>query len=156
MGPVEHGSRRASRGSSTTSRRTGRSRGRRGQEPGEAEGDAGPLLGRGEEVPGAAARFDGGDPPHHAAARASRPAATCSPGPGRSPARPNGDAPSILNASYNFKAEVEIPQGGAEGMLDHPGRPLRRLRLLRAQGQAGLPLEPGGPEAASAGKAPRR
>jgi arylsulfatase A-like enzyme len=30
---------------------------------------------------------------------------------------PNGDAPSILNSSYNFKAEVEIPQGGAEGML---------------------------------------
>ena len=30
---------------------------------------------------------------------------------------PNGDAPSILNASYDFKAEVEIPQGGAEGML---------------------------------------
>jgi arylsulfatase len=30
---------------------------------------------------------------------------------------PNGDAPSILNASYNFKAEVEIPQEGAEGML---------------------------------------
>jgi hypothetical protein len=30
---------------------------------------------------------------------------------------PNGDAPSILNASYNFKAEVEVPGGGAEGML---------------------------------------
>jgi arylsulfatase len=30
---------------------------------------------------------------------------------------PNGDAPSILNASYNFKAEVEVPPGGAEGML---------------------------------------
>jgi arylsulfatase len=30
---------------------------------------------------------------------------------------PNGDAPSILNASYELKAEVEIPQGGAEGML---------------------------------------
>ena len=30
---------------------------------------------------------------------------------------PNGDAPSVLNASYNIKAEVEIPQGGAEGML---------------------------------------
>ncbi|HTN94804.1 MAG TPA: arylsulfatase [Gallionella sp.] len=30
---------------------------------------------------------------------------------------PNGDAPSILNASYNFKAEIEVPQGGAEGML---------------------------------------
>ena len=30
---------------------------------------------------------------------------------------PNGDAPSILNASYNFNAEVDIPQEGAEGML---------------------------------------
>jgi arylsulfatase len=30
---------------------------------------------------------------------------------------PNGDAPSIIGASYNFKAEVEIPQGGAEGMI---------------------------------------
>ncbi len=30
---------------------------------------------------------------------------------------PNGDAPSILNASYNIKAEVDTPQGGAEGML---------------------------------------
>ncbi len=30
---------------------------------------------------------------------------------------PNGDAPSILSASYNFKAEIEVPQGGAEGML---------------------------------------
>ena len=26
---------------------------------------------------------------------------------------PNGDAPSILNSSYNFKAEVEIPAGAA-------------------------------------------
>jgi arylsulfatase len=30
---------------------------------------------------------------------------------------PNGDAPSILNASYNFKAEVEVPQGGGEGII---------------------------------------
>src|SRR5262249_23616630 len=30
---------------------------------------------------------------------------------------PNGDAPSILNASFNFKAEVDIPDGGAEGMI---------------------------------------
>jgi arylsulfatase A-like enzyme len=30
---------------------------------------------------------------------------------------PNGDAPSVLNASYTFKVEVEIPQGGAQGML---------------------------------------
>jgi arylsulfatase len=30
---------------------------------------------------------------------------------------PNGDAPFILDTSYNFKADVEIPQGGAEGMI---------------------------------------
>jgi len=30
---------------------------------------------------------------------------------------PNGDAPSLLNASYNFRAEVEVPQGGGDGML---------------------------------------
>lgn len=30
---------------------------------------------------------------------------------------PNGDAPSVLNASYTFKAEVEVPKGGAEGVL---------------------------------------
>jgi arylsulfatase len=30
---------------------------------------------------------------------------------------PNGDAPNIRNASYNFKAEVDIPQGSAEGMI---------------------------------------
>jgi arylsulfatase A-like enzyme len=30
---------------------------------------------------------------------------------------PNGDAPSILNASYTFKADVDIPPGGGEGMI---------------------------------------
>ena len=30
---------------------------------------------------------------------------------------PYGDAPSVLNASYNFKAEIEVPPAGAEGML---------------------------------------
>jgi arylsulfatase A-like enzyme len=30
---------------------------------------------------------------------------------------PNGDAPFILDSSYNFKAEVEIKQGGAEGVI---------------------------------------
>src|SRR5262245_52166626 len=34
---------------------------------------------------------------------------------------PNGDAPSILDASFNFKAEVDIPQGGAEGMIVSQG-----------------------------------
>ena len=30
---------------------------------------------------------------------------------------PMGDAPSLLNASYKITADVEIPEGGAEGML---------------------------------------
>jgi len=30
---------------------------------------------------------------------------------------PNGDAPSILDSSFNFKADVEIPRSGAEGMI---------------------------------------
>jgi arylsulfatase len=30
---------------------------------------------------------------------------------------PSGVAPSILNTSYTFTAEVEIPEGGAEGMI---------------------------------------
>jgi arylsulfatase len=30
---------------------------------------------------------------------------------------PNGDAPSLLNASYTYKAEVTIPAGGAEGIM---------------------------------------
>lgn len=30
---------------------------------------------------------------------------------------PNGDAPSLLNTSYIFKAEVEVPEGGGDGMI---------------------------------------
>jgi arylsulfatase len=30
---------------------------------------------------------------------------------------PNGDAPSILNASFMYQADIEVPQGGAEGMI---------------------------------------
>ena len=36
---------------------------------------------------------------------------------------PNGNAPNVLASSYNIKAEVEIPEGGAEGVLvTHGGR----------------------------------
>jgi arylsulfatase A-like enzyme len=34
---------------------------------------------------------------------------------------PHGDAPNILNRSFTITAEVEIPQGGAEGMLNTSG-----------------------------------
>src|SRR5215469_3263191 len=31
---------------------------------------------------------------------------------------PYGDAPSLLNASYTITADIEVPQGGAEGMIN--------------------------------------
>lgn len=34
---------------------------------------------------------------------------------------PLGDAPNLLNSSYTFTAEVEVPEGGAEGMLATQG-----------------------------------
>jgi len=34
---------------------------------------------------------------------------------------PHGDAPSLLNTSYTITAEVEIPDGGAEGMVHTNG-----------------------------------
>jgi len=36
---------------------------------------------------------------------------------------PNANAPNVLASSYNFTAEIEVPEGGAEGMLvTHGGR----------------------------------
>ncbi|MFO1089588.1 MAG: arylsulfatase [Hyphomicrobiales bacterium] len=34
---------------------------------------------------------------------------------------PHGAAPNILNTSYTFTAEIEVPQGGAEGMIQTNG-----------------------------------
>lgn len=36
---------------------------------------------------------------------------------GKNTGTPNGDAPSVIATSYNFKAEINIPQNGAEGMI---------------------------------------
>jgi hypothetical protein len=30
---------------------------------------------------------------------------------------PQGDSPFLLNASYTITADIEVPQGGAEGMI---------------------------------------
>ena len=38
----------------------------------------------------------------------------------------------LLNTSYTITADVEVPEGGAEGMLLTSGRPVRRLWLLSA------------------------
>ena len=34
---------------------------------------------------------------------------------------PHGDAPSLLNTSYTIMAEITVPQGGAEGMIQTNG-----------------------------------
>ena len=35
----------------------------------------------------------------------------------RSPAIPRGTAPSLLNTSYTITADIDVPQGGADGMI---------------------------------------
>ena len=67
-----------------------------------------------------------------------------------------GGAPSLLNRSYTITAEIEIPAGRRRGHAGHRRRPLRRLRLLPAQGPAGVHLEPDRSWSASSGRARRR
>ena len=55
---------------------------------------------------------------------------------------PQGDSPMLLNSSYTITADIEVPAGRRRGHDPDLGRPVRRLRLLPAQGQAGVPLEP--------------
>ena len=80
---------------------------------------AGALPGRGGEVQRVpAGQLD----PRRACSRRGRarpPGGPSSPTPARCPACPTSDAPSILNKSYTITAEVEIPQGGAEGHARH-------------------------------------
>jgi hypothetical protein len=73
---------------------------------------------------------------------------------------PQGDSPLLLNTSYTITADIEVPQGGAEGMILTSGGRFAGYGFLPARGQAGLPLEPdrpeahqvGGPDALSPGK----
>ena len=71
---------------------------------------------------------------------------------------PEGSAPSILNKSYSITAEVEIPPGGAEGMLNTLGGTFGGYGLYLVKGKpvftyvathcGTLPMgRPGGPHA---------
>jgi hypothetical protein len=51
------------------------------------------------------------------------------------PGLPTSDAPSILNRSYTITAEVEIPQGGAHGMLVTLGGRFGRYGLYLLSGR---------------------
>ena len=87
-----------------------------GRQSREAEGIAGPVLGRGRQIPGPAARCLGVDKIHLASSQHHR-----------RPQRvhytkpivgvPLGTAPSILNKSFTIGADVEVPADGGNGML---------------------------------------
>ena len=110
----------------------------RRQDAGQAQGDAGPLLRRGEEVRRAAARqLDA-----RALVLTPRPSLTA----GRTVFTYSGEltgvpasgAPSILDKSYTITAEVEIPEGGAEGMIVTEGGRFGGYGLFLSKGELGI------------------
>ena len=121
----------------------------------QAEGDAG-------AVPAEAAKYNVLPLDNSGFARllTPRPSAvagrTVSPTPARMPGIPVGNAPSILDRDYTITAEVTIPEGGARGNDRDARRPLRRLRPLPAQGQAGVRLQPARSGAIPLGRRRRR
>ncbi|MGY4417585.1 arylsulfatase A-like enzyme [Bradyrhizobium sp. JR6.1] len=56
---------------------------------------------------------------------------------------PQGDSPAILNASYTITADIEVPQGGAEGMILTSGGRFAGYGFYLLQGQARLLVESG-------------
>ena len=51
---------------------------------------------------------------------------------------PNSGAPSILNKSYTITAEVDIPKGGAEGMIVTDGGRFGGYGLFLSKGELGM------------------
>jgi arylsulfatase len=54
---------------------------------------------------------------------------------GETPGLPPGDAPSVLNRSYTITADVEIPQGGGDGMIVTEGGRFGGYGLYVLKGQ---------------------
>ena len=65
---------------------------------------------------------------------------------------PQGDSPLLLNTLLHRHRRHRGSRGRRRGHVPHLRRTLRRLRLLPAQGQARLPLEPRRPEAHPLGR----
>jgi arylsulfatase len=57
---------------------------------------------------------------------------------GRLTGVPNSGAPSILDKSYTITAEVEIPEGGAEGMILTDGGRFGGYGLFLSKGESGI------------------
>ena len=71
---------------------------------------------------------------------------------------PNSGAPNMLNKSYTITAEVEIPEGGAEGMIVTDGGRFGGYGLFLSKGECrprprprGVHLQPARPEADDVG-----
>jgi arylsulfatase len=60
---------------------------------------------------------------------------------------PQGDAPVLLNSSYTVTADIEVPQGGAEGMILTSGGRFGGYGFYLLKGKPVLTVEPGRPEA---------
>ena len=65
---------------------------------------------------------------------------------------PQGDSPMLLNCSYTITADIDVPARRSGGHDPDLGWPFWRLRILPAQRQAGVPLEPDRPQAAQVGE----
>ena len=65
---------------------------------------------------------------------------------------PNGDAPSVIATLLQLQGRYRGPQGWCRRHDRDPGWPLCRLRLLFAERQAGIHLEPGRSQAHQMGR----
>jgi hypothetical protein len=54
---------------------------------------------------------------------------------------PRGTAPSLLNTSYTITADINVPAGGAEGMIVTDGGRFGGYGLYLLKRQAGIPVE---------------
>ena len=87
------------------------------QAPAEGQGDAADVRRGGEEVPGLPDGRVGGGADRRSRGRTSRPGGPSSSTRGRWRVCRRATRRYILNASYTFTADIEVPQGGAEGMI---------------------------------------
>ncbi len=65
---------------------------------------------------------------------------------------PQGDSPFLLNSSYTFTADIEVPAGGAEGMIVTSGGRFAGYGLLSVKEQARVPVEPDRPQTGQVGR----
>ena len=107
----------------------------RGEDARQAQADAGAVHAGGDQVRRAAARTTR----KFARAIAPRPSATAGQTvftySGEMPGIPTGNAPNILNRSFTITAEVEVPEGGGDGMIVTEGGRLGGYGLYLLKGK---------------------